>query len=816
MASSDEELGPRHQSITDEIPHAPDQHIKGPDAFVYTKLDPSCREIRLLALALSDSNTDGDAIQCEIFSLSLDSAPAYEALSYTWGSIDDKQTITLSGAPFEITQNLYAALLELRSQPTNVDSDQQISAVSSYRLFWIDAICINQEDVEERSSQVQMMWSIYEKAAAVRVWLGEASDDSDLGMEMIRLLNMKFEQMEAKYSHTPSKEQHDNDSGEVEEASQKPKVEDTDEAENEGAAQGYQTADRVSKIDDGGKGKAQEDNMEEEMDGYDPEWFLKTTVMSLVITKIPQWIGGFWIEEVSDGEPVLDDHFYLLPGVELLPSSANRLLRYTRMSYISRDKDIPPGALRFREVSGEDLADVPQTLLLAEYNSSGHISPGHNSSGVLPHQPWVAFQKLMKRPWWRRIWVVQEIAAAKGAITIGCGSKWLPWSSFSGATTTINWYKNRKITRNVEAYAEGTSLISDKSRMKAHNDGQLDKWRGLLYLLLETQSYLASDPRDKVFAVLGFCPSIGFKPDYSLTVNEVYAQIVRLGIQISGALTVLHLNRYPKQRSLPSWMPDFSLSLTTDELNNTCPRGFFGSDGNNWQDSMVPSFCCTLRPEDTSGQLSVVGFKYDTPLVLGRTWNAPPRDRQSSFFDIINEYKELLEATDAARFPKLEGQTHRHEAFWRTLIWNADENNLYPAPDVYGEYFTWLQKKEAWIENYAYENLDEQRVIPHGEAGVYYTSFVTHGLRRRFFMTEKGLLGSGPREMQMGDQICILMGSKTPMVLREGAETGCYELVGHAYVHGIMHGEALKFLDERDSPDSGARSVWILNSFCLI
>lgn len=85
---------------------------------------------------------------------------------------------------------------------------------------------------------------------------------------------------------------------------------------------------------------------------------------------------------------------------------------------------------------------------------------------------------------------------------------------------------------------------------------------------------------------------------------------------------------------------------------------------------------------------------------------------------------------------------------------------------------------------------EDQRVLPWGEEFQYYEAFVRYGFRRRFFVTSKGHLGSGPTDMQAGDQICILQGAKTPFILRE-RENSTYELVSHAYVHGIMHGEGL-------------------------
>ena len=85
-------------------------------------------------------------------------------------------------------------------------------------------------------------------------------------------------------------------------------------------------------------------------------------------------------------------------------------------------------------------------------------------------------------------------------------------------------------------------------------------------------------------------------------------------------------------------------------------------------------------------------------------------------------------------------------------------------------------------------------MIDHGPAKTYYDTFLKHGFRRRFFIISKGNLGSGPADMKMEDLICILLGSKVLVVLRECDAGKGYYSIGTAYVHGIMHGEALAIL----------------------
>ena len=113
-------------------------------------------------------------IQCKLFNYSLVGANhLYEALSYVWGSRQDLKTISIDKDCLQVTPNLHMALMRLR--------DRFIE-----RVIWIDAICINQEDIQERSAQVQRMARIYGKANRVIVWLGPEADQSDEAFNAIR------------------------------------------------------------------------------------------------------------------------------------------------------------------------------------------------------------------------------------------------------------------------------------------------------------------------------------------------------------------------------------------------------------------------------------------------------------------------------------------------------------------------------------------------------------------------------------------------------------------------------------------------------
>jgi hypothetical protein len=103
----------------------------------------------------------------ELVHVNLASKPRYTALSYAWGSPETPCTISIEGNSINIGQNLADALFELT--PRLVPG----TAFAKQDHIWVDAICINQQDLAERSRQVRMMRQVYEQAHQIFVWLGK-------------------------------------------------------------------------------------------------------------------------------------------------------------------------------------------------------------------------------------------------------------------------------------------------------------------------------------------------------------------------------------------------------------------------------------------------------------------------------------------------------------------------------------------------------------------------------------------------------------------------------------------------------------------
>ena len=135
-------------------------------------------DIRLLKIS-SRKATSAPSFHCSLIITSMEKAIEYAALSCTWGSPTPVESISCNGHMIGVTPNLISALTAI----------QDLGNTESDRYLWVDAICIDQSNAQERGAQVAMMKQIHSNAVLVYAWLGESSDSLEGAVKLIRKLN---------------------------------------------------------------------------------------------------------------------------------------------------------------------------------------------------------------------------------------------------------------------------------------------------------------------------------------------------------------------------------------------------------------------------------------------------------------------------------------------------------------------------------------------------------------------------------------------------------------------------------------------------
>ncbi|TRX90921.1 hypothetical protein FHL15_008126 [Xylaria flabelliformis] len=124
--------------------------------FAFLPIDSSRGQIRLLQLA---PGRVGEPVRCSYQIASVDEHVPYQTLSYVWGAMEGNKTIVVEGTQADLTDNLFDALTRIRHE-------------TEPRHLWVDALCINQQDGEEKTAQVNMMHRIYANCMQCNMWMG--------------------------------------------------------------------------------------------------------------------------------------------------------------------------------------------------------------------------------------------------------------------------------------------------------------------------------------------------------------------------------------------------------------------------------------------------------------------------------------------------------------------------------------------------------------------------------------------------------------------------------------------------------------------
>jgi hypothetical protein len=120
----------------------------GQQTYAYEPLKYLDRTIRLIRIVFTTPH-----VCCEFHVVSLEDQPVFSALSYMWGDPNNQGTVFVDGSSVSVTVNLVAALRHLYKIWSSNSKDVQ--------WLWADAVCINQQDVEEENHQVPLIEGIY-------------------------------------------------------------------------------------------------------------------------------------------------------------------------------------------------------------------------------------------------------------------------------------------------------------------------------------------------------------------------------------------------------------------------------------------------------------------------------------------------------------------------------------------------------------------------------------------------------------------------------------------------------------------------------
>lgn len=413
------------------------------------------------------------------------------------------------------------------------------------------------------------------------------------------------------------------------------------------------------------------------------------------------------------------------------------------------------------------------------------------------------------RPVFERVWIIQELCAAR-KIVVMCGCRQISWSKVARAATLLFHSSWRATLVEIIAAAEsaGDTVLNLAGLSFIVMIGQ---WREVYHLSRKPRTLMdvlyvglpfdSTDPRDKVFALLGLQTGDSegeryYIPDYSKSVHEVFREITQWVITQSQSLAMLYMVHDCTHRHtslLPSWVPDLTIRDARHNFND----GRFAAAGDS---TMRVAFPADLDPD----LMVTWAYRVDTITKI------------SDEFSMPNIGAVFLHWSEIAAASAHEYREDICSAFWRTCVGHSLP---YEGPLASADTFRSLRSFVIFnIVMECGDNVPSNEIITTtaGELQAYtkatgskvnddlkymhtdiYSKWFEHTYHRRFYVTEGGFMGLCSPSVQPGDEVHLFSGGSAPFVLRPNDEVVVagvcrgFTLMGDTYIHGLMHGEAM-------------------------
>ncbi|KAK7218970.1 hypothetical protein V2G26_006973 [Clonostachys chloroleuca] len=487
----------------------------------------------------------------------------------------------------------------------------------------------------------------------------------------------------------------------------------------------------------------------------------------------------------------------------------------------------------------------------------------------------IAVQTLMNQPWFSRTWVIQEVAASalsivmfgnttiefqllRDRLNLSTGTASMHDDPFITSLGQIR--QTKLIARNFKPAHMANGRRFWLERQFGNQPEKEEQFRNiqeyfdvnfkpfpypLLDLLESFRNRELTDPRDKIYALLGLATDITYthdgetaeikgqknadppQPDYSKSVSDVYYEYACFFIESGQWCDVLHsaaLNRLGNTRlaDLPSWVPDWTSSksgVQSKRFNELFGQYLYHAGG-------LDSEAQVYVDRDTKS-LSINAAVIDSVAYISEPWT-------------LGEHRDglVMQTFDAFIANKVYCQNGKHEGpapftiqnvilhnalnlvtdcedcvknfqLWLqyiavAMVFKYNRFSLDIADESRSQYFElsnhcWQMFREGQTDNLkdpieqAFQNLfdpepfldcPEVKLLPDRE---YVHEVIAH---RRFCITENGRIGLVPLHAEVADVICIIRGGTTPYIIRPHEEDWHY--IGDSYVRGVMRGEMLQ------------------------
>jgi hypothetical protein len=451
-----------------------------------------------------------------------------------------------------------------------------------------------------------------------------------------------------------------------------------------------------------------------------------------------------------------------------------------------------------------DVSKMIRSQLL-EHNGLWNKIPFLSLQDTIVWDPrWESLRKMAHCAWFSRVWVVQE-AGLSTRPQILYGNRNIDWDS---CFTVLHWLRHRGYLISYNFRIEWSGIHMDKRNVWAKLNNYMEYGEGaqsgcietpvipwtLLDVLHSSRCLSATDPKDHIYAFLGHHSAshsvtgkLIVSPDYTTNVEQVYSDLATNWIEWTQDLNILSFVTGARNIRLPSWVP-----LWNEYNGNVLAQLgelIFNAGGQRQASVLLVNEgkCLKVR--------SVIFDKVQCRSTYFEEkdfrWTSPSGDEESNVSKILKWTKTLSYVLDASS-PCAYSDDRRLTACAATLTAGMFSRTLSEFESHAAAFLLFFLLKIEPAISPAYIEAMESKAAG-GDPKLGAIEITRPLVSRRFIITRAGRYGLAPVKARKGDSCCVLFGAKTPFIVRPVADSpDIYQLIGEAYVHGMMKGEVLE------------------------
>jgi hypothetical protein len=410
-----------------------------------------------------------------------------------------------------------------------------------------------------------------------------------------------------------------------------------------------------------------------------------------------------------------------------------------------------------------------------------------------------ALQDILQRAYWSRIWIVQEVRMA-AKINFMCADGTVDMAPLHHALRLLRNFRQWQLVKLGYDVSGGPLAHVDsglqRQVLQTNPSNPIDLLKvsrtsgmPMISLLRRLQDFKASDPRDRVFALLGLArdaKELGLKPNYSKSCEQVYTELSRSLMRHGYFDVLMHCIHEPHSKGsrlkLQSWVRDWAVRTTCAPLQQ---RAAIQSKDSAVRTVLQPEFKASgmrAQPEIQNAE----GAHWNDPIALsaitiGQVFRVGEQWREDEVGHWLRSHETLAQRPECRHSNPQE----RSRAIWRTAVADQDVRNHRDKPRLSAQT---VDRLGVAFEGVPLGSIEPQMLVQNG-LGHYAEEIHAVGRGRRPFLTSSGHLAIGPEELVVGDHIVIVLEAPVPYVLRPRDHGSGFLFIGEAYVHDCMDGE---------------------------